>query len=360
MQAGSAHTKVRSSQSRTSRAKIDGIHRPDTAASVTHLAKLVRDAQNLPNEVRILDLCTGTGCIPLLFRHEFAAKRKDVDLRIIGIDISDKSLGLAHHNLRKNEIGNEARNGMTNFAKADVLTNPFGELVPGAPFPVRNVLNYNKWSPFWDILISNPPYISPSAYWKTTMRSVRKYEPKLALVPPPRSEFDDTQQGDMFYPRLLKIAQEVEAKVVLLEVADLEQALRVAQLAQKLDVFDGIEIWRDDPGTSSQPTSEDGFEVFGEGHGRSVVCWRGVGGSWLGKTFNSQPHTAVQHASSQKSLDSYLPRFEFDTDTSKLELNEASKFAIALNRLKESKPGSGRTKWVSAAYFKHGSSAGSE
>lgn len=309
-------------------------HRPDTAASVTHLAQLVGDAQNLPDEVRILDLCTGTGCIPLLFRHEFAAKRKDVNLRIVGIDISDKTLGLAHLNLRKNEIGNEARNGMTNFAKADVLTSPFDELTEGAPLPVRNVLNYNRWSPFWDIVISNPPYISPSAYWKTTMRSVRKYEPKLALVPPPRSKLDDTQQGDQFYPRLLKIAEEVEAKVVLLEVADLEQAVRVARLAQRLDVFDGIEIWRDDP-TFSQSTSEDGFEVHGEGNGRSVVCWRGVGGSWLGKKIAPRPQPAVQDPSSQKSPDYYLPAFDFDViDTSELKLDEASKFARALERYK--------------------------
>lgn len=295
-------------QPRRHGARTHGNHRPDTAASVTHLAKLVRNAHNLPNEVRFLDLCTGTGCIPLLFRHEFAAHRKDVDLRILGIDISDKSLGLAHHNLQKNEIGNEARNGMTNFAKADVLADPFGDLTPGAPLPVRNVLNYNKWASFWDILISNPPYISPSAYWKTTMRSVRKYEPKLALVPPPRSKFDDTQQGDMFYPRLLKIAQEVEAKVVLLEVADLEQALRVARLAQKLGVFDGIEIWRDNPDTSSQSTSEDGFDVHGEGNGRSVVCWRGVGGSWLGKTITPQPQTTAQNTFKDKSPTHIFPR----------------------------------------------------
>jgi hypothetical protein len=258
-----------------------------------------------------------------------------VDLRIVGIDISDKSLGLAHRNLRNNEIGNEARDGMTNFAKADVLADPFGDLVAGAPLPLRNLLNHKRWSPFWDILISNPPYISPSAYWKTTMRSVRKFEPRLALVPPPRSKFDDTQQGDMFYPRLLRIAHEVEAKIVLLEVADLEQALRVARLAQKLGVFDGIEIWRDDPDTSSsQPISEDGFGVHGKGNGRSVVCWRGLGGSWLGKAITPQPQTSVQIASDQTSRESVVPTFSFDIDTSKLELNEAPRFGRYLERYK--------------------------
>lgn len=154
------------------------------------------------------------------------------------------------------------------------------------------------------------------------MRSVRKYEPKLALVPPPRLKFDDAQQGDMFYPRLLKIAQEVEAKVVLLEVADLEQALRVARLAKKLNVFDGVEIWRDDPDISFQSTFEDGLEVRGEGNGRSVLCWRGVGGHWLGKATTLQPQSPAEDVPSEKSPKSHLPTFSIDMDTNKLEPNE--------------------------------------
>src|SRR5690242_12836643 len=201
------------------RAKSHDRHRQDTAASVTHLAKLVRGANSLPAELRVLDLCTGTGCIPLLFRHEFAAQRKDIDLRIVGFDISKKSVDLARENLLRNEKDLQARRGMTNFARADVLVDPFTDLVPGAPLPLRNVLNHRRWSQFWDVLISNPPYISPSAYWKTTTRSVRGFEPRLALVPPPKAKLDDTQRGDMFYPRLLAYAEEVEAKIVLLEVA---------------------------------------------------------------------------------------------------------------------------------------------
>jgi methylase of polypeptide subunit release factors len=265
--------------------------RQDTAAAITHLAELVRDAPDLPDELRVLDLCTGTGCIPLLFRHEFAAKRKDITLRILGIDISEESMDLARYNLRENESDPEVREGLTNFARADVLANPFADLTPGAPLPVKNVLNHNRWKLFWDILISNPPYISPSAYWKTTTRSVRAFEPKLALVPPNSSNIDDTQQGDFFYPQLLKFAQELETKVVLLEVADLPQALRVARLAKQRNLFDGIEIWRDDPEpTSGEPTVEDGFDVLGNGNARSVVCWRGQGAAWLGKS--SAPEAA--------------------------------------------------------------------
>ena len=285
------------------------------------MAKLVGDAQDLPDEIRVLDLCTGTGCIPLLFRHEFASKRKDVDVRILGLDISDDCLSLAHQNLWANEKDTQKRNGMTNFAKADVLADPFGELTPGAPPPVRNLLNYNRWAPFWDILISNPPYISPSAYWKKTMRSVRGFEPKLALVPPPKAKFDDTQQGDMFYPRLLKLAQELEAKIVLLEIGDLEQAIRVAKLAQKLDVFDGIEIWRDEPDASSnQSTTEDGFHIHGEGNARSIVCWRGAGGSWLGKSTAAKPSRLSSDTLEDASSGSCFPRSYYQT----LETNKAA------------------------------------
>ena len=125
----------------------------------------------------------------------------------------------------------------------------------------------------------------------------------------------------------------------------LEQAVRVARLARKLDIFDGIEVWRDNPDTSSQTTSEGSFEVYGEGNGRSVVCWRGVGGSWLGKKIAPHPQPAAQDASNKNSLDSYIPAFEFGMDISKLKLHEASRFARALNRLNGR--ASRRSKWVS-------------
>ena len=124
-------------------------------------------------------------------------------------------------------------------------------------------------------------------------------------MPPNTSNIDDTQQGDFFYPRLLKFAQDLETKVVLLEVADLPQALRVAQLAKGLNLFDGIEIWRDDPKpTSSEPTVEDGFDVLGNGNARSVVCWRGRGAAWLGKSSAPEAAESLERETSQELADS--------------------------------------------------------
>ncbi|KAF1844809.1 S-adenosyl-L-methionine-dependent methyltransferase [Cucurbitaria berberidis CBS 394.84] len=261
------------------------IPRSDTAASVTHIVGLLRKAHNLPPELRVLDLCTGTGCIPLLFQHELYSTRNDIDLRVLGVDVSHKALRLASYNLQKvRNTRQYVDKGRVRFLKADILLDPFADQTRG-PLPLKTALNLKGQPPFWDILVSNPPYVSPSACWKTTTRSVRGFEPKLALVPPPsKPSQPDMVQGDEFYPRLLSIAQDVEAKIVLLEVADLEQALRVARCARDLDIFDGIEIWRDQPDSSPDDiTDEDGFPVLGQGNARSVICWRGTGALWLGK-----------------------------------------------------------------------------
>lgn len=277
-------------------ALTDFCTRPDTAASVTHLVSLLRNSKNLPPELRLLDLCTGTGCIPLLFQHELLSAHSDINLRLLGVDVCDKALSLAKHNLQRLSKDRQLKpNGQAHFLKADVLIDPFVDEY-GQVLPLKAALNYASQPVYWDIVISNPPYISPSAFWKTTMRSVRNFEPKLALVPPFKDKHTDTQQGDMFYPRLLKTARDVEAKVVLLEVADIEQALRVARVARDLDTFDGIEIWREDPNAPTIETSKDGFDVIGQGNARTVLCWRGQGTCWLGKTTTTSAKSTVESA----------------------------------------------------------------
>jgi hypothetical protein len=218
-------------------------------------------------------------------------------------------LELARHNVQKLGKNVPDQHGdQLELIKADVLLDPFADQHRG-PLPFKVALNHHGYPPFWDILISNPPYISPLAYWKTTTRSVRGYEPKLALVPPFTIRQEDAQQGDMFYPRLLEIARDVEAKIVLLEVADLEQAQRVAHRARVLDIFDGIEIWREDPFASAEAsTEEEEIPVIGKGNARSVLCWRGAGSSWLGKAAG-QDDAARLFRSSSGRLPTHLTPF---------------------------------------------------
>ena len=147
-----------------------------------------------------------------------------------------------------------------------------------------------------DILLSNPPYISPTSYDHQTARSVRKFEPKLALVPPSsrssptsgsRSDsLEPDSLGDTFYPRLLELANETCAKIAAFEVSDEHQALRVTELAKEQRLWEGIEVWRDVLGLGVEGGGlveyRGEIPVRGSGHGRVVVCWRGDGGRWLG------------------------------------------------------------------------------
>ncbi|KAF2688510.1 S-adenosyl-L-methionine-dependent methyltransferase [Lentithecium fluviatile CBS 122367] len=269
------------------------IPRQDTAASISHLVRFLRDAPNLPSELRVLDLCTGTGCIPLLFAHDFYDASSRPDLRILGVDVSEKALELAAHNLeRTRKAQASVAKGNISFLQADILLNPFADQTEGPP-SLKTALNLKRMPQFWDILISNPPYISPKEYWKTTTRSVRGFEPKLALVPPPDAAGTDTEQGDAFYRPLLTIAQDVEAKIVLLEIADLDQALRVGRRVREMDIYDGIEIWCDQPDAhpntaAEDPASDSEFPIFGTGNARTVLCHRGQGTQWLQRT--PSPH----------------------------------------------------------------------
>jgi methylase of polypeptide subunit release factors len=134
----------------------------------------------------------------------------------------------------------------------------------------------------WDIVISNPPYISETDFNKSTSRSVRNWEPKLALVPPGyKMRYTNcSRQEDIFYPIILDTAHSSRAKVVLMEVSDTTQALRVAQIALDRGFWRSVEIWRDwpshmdeDAGTIREVVVGEHVVTFkGSGQGRAVVC----------------------------------------------------------------------------------------
>lgn len=178
------------------------------------------------------------------------------------------------------------------------LANLFGtDTVAGSPPGLLDVLK-KRDQMNWDVIVSNPPYISPQSFFKDTARSVRGYEPRLALVPPNIGEeiVGDEERGDLFYPSILRVAKEVRVKILLVEVADLAQAGRAAGLAVA-EGWDGVEIWRDEPendvedpletvGVAEKIVTVHGREipVKGCGHGRSVFCWRGEASRWIGST----------------------------------------------------------------------------
>ena len=107
---------------------------------------------------RVLDLCTGSGCIAWTLALEMPGAE------VTGVDISDGALAVASGQDFADEM---ARTGAKapQFLKADVLGEPLADLG------------------MYDVLVSNPPYVMDSE--KALMRSnVLDHEPHLALFVP--------------------------------------------------------------------------------------------------------------------------------------------------------------------------------
>ena len=99
---------------------------------------------------RILDLCSGSGCIGCALAHELPAAR------VVMVDISDEALTVSKENLRRNH------QNRTICLKADALEKP--------PMGIGT----------FDLIVSNPPYVA-SMDILTLDSSVRDYEPLGAL-----------------------------------------------------------------------------------------------------------------------------------------------------------------------------------
>ncbi|KAK8111161.1 S-adenosyl-L-methionine-dependent methyltransferase [Apiospora kogelbergensis] len=232
------------------------------------------------SRLRIVDLCTGTGCIPLLLYALLHKRFRDV--RVWGFDIEERAVRLARENLRYNitrgflpssllptehtgasEGGNGDGSEVIRFEKADIFADDWSE----------SITQQEGGSDGIDVLVSNPPYISTKGFHRDTGRSVRNFEPRLALVPRPR---DDERSApcapeDVFYQRLCEVAETLRPKIMLFEVGDLEQALRVAQMASLTagERLRDIEIWRDYPDVTYIEGTK--VSIKGSGHGRSIL-----------------------------------------------------------------------------------------
>ena len=267
---------------------------PETEAYTINLASQIQPHfrkpstpdPSLPSSLRILDLCSGTGCIPLLFHSRLYSKIPN--LTALGVDISLAAISLARrnlqHNLARRNLPAGARH-RTDFLRADILAQRDGSTA------FDRILGQE-----WDIVTSNPPYISTHGFRHETARSVRNWEPRTALVPRKSSAAVEGPGvgADVFYPRLLEIAATVGAKVVLLEVADMHQAIRVVGMAVTSADWKGVEIlrdWPDEGSTASEVANAstavevDGrrITIRGRGNGRAVLCWNAAGRSLLGR-----------------------------------------------------------------------------
>lgn len=124
------------------------IPRDDTVPVAT-LA--INQAIFLPSAPRILDLCTGSGCIGL------AVASRIKDARVTLADISKDALTVAKKNIARNKM-----TGRVSCVQADALH-------PATAFLGK-----------FDMIISNPPYIT-AGDMPMLDDSVKLYEPHLAL-----------------------------------------------------------------------------------------------------------------------------------------------------------------------------------
>jgi release factor glutamine methyltransferase len=139
------------------------IPRQDTEILVEEAMRHVSDG------MRILDMCTGSGCI-LLSLLKYSNECEGV-----GIDISKEALIVARENA--------SRLGLD----ADFLCGDLFE-------PLENYVSKKTKDRLFDVIVSNPPYIE-TAVIPTLMPEVREHEPMMAL--------DGMEDGLYFYRKIV-------------------------------------------------------------------------------------------------------------------------------------------------------------
>ena len=173
---------------------------------------LVEEAmRHLGDGMRILDLCTGSGCI-LLSLLKYSNECEGV-----GIDISEEALKTARENAEK--LGLDAV-----FLAGDL----FG--------PLADFVSERTPDRLFDMVVSNPPYIE-TAVIDTLMPEVRDHEPFCAL--------DGGADGLQFYRRILAEAPaHMRRGAVLLFEIGCGQGEAVARLMQEAG-FVQVEVLQD-------------------------------------------------------------------------------------------------------------------
>lgn len=120
------------------------------------------------DNLRVLDMCTGSGCIALSLAHYIR------NSQITASDVSQEALKLAEYNAESLGLQDRVR-----FVQSDL----FEGFVTG-------VYRDKKF----DIIVSNPPYI-PTSHIASLQKEVRNFEPILAL--------DGGNDGFLYYKKII-------------------------------------------------------------------------------------------------------------------------------------------------------------
>ena len=141
------------------------IPRQDTETLVEEAIQVMRP------KMKILDMCTGSGCIVLSILKMCREKYYMTELQGIGVDVSEEALKVARENGRRLEVP-------VTWIQSDLF----------AKIPEEEK---------YDVIVSNPPYIE-TAVIDTLQEEVRLHDPYIAL--------DGKEDGLYFYRRIISEA----------------------------------------------------------------------------------------------------------------------------------------------------------
>ncbi|KAH9948530.1 S-adenosyl-L-methionine-dependent methyltransferase [Amylocystis lapponica] len=217
------------------------IPRPETEDWAIRLSKLVAPTRKQP--VSLLDLCTGSGCIPLLLCHLWPAG----SVHACGVDISETAVQLARDNaaICGIAIPDDSYTPLVAAVNQGGV-NTFTPLLANMRDPAF-ALSARLCAPY-DIVTSNPPYIPRREYDELPV-SVKDYEDPRALLGDPDSDSHPTTgRGLSFYHTIADLLCNTQllkdSGVVALEVGD-GQAGDVARILEREGRMRGIDIWKD-------------------------------------------------------------------------------------------------------------------
>lgn len=196
------------------------IPRADTETLVENVLQLARNQAGF-EAPRVLDLCTGSGCIAAAVAHRLRAAT------VLATDVSGPAVGLARRNVARLGLAERV------IVEQGDLFEPVSKLVDVRPF---------------ELIVANPPYI-PTSQLETLDRSVRDYEPVAAL--------DGGLDGLTLHRRILAEAPQrlTDGGRVFLEIA-YDQGELATQVASEYPHLEDVRVLKDYSGNDRVLTAK--------------------------------------------------------------------------------------------------------
>ena len=156
------------------------IPRPETEVLVQTALDTINERRTANDDISILDLCTGSGCIAISLMVRLCSPstlslskgltKNVANCRIVASDISERAMEMAEKNALLNGVS-----GAISFIKSDLFENIKGK---------------------FDYIVSNPPYIARHEF--EDLQKEVLMEPRVAL--------DGGEDGLLFYRKIFNEA----------------------------------------------------------------------------------------------------------------------------------------------------------